>query len=681
MAIKLKSGGAWKDVASIKLKSGGAWKNVASAYLKVAGVWKIFFGTDVVNEPVIAQAVTLVTSSSTMPATLTGTNYRWTNATVLTYKFQYYDGSQWLDGNGSNATGTITNPSAGSSNTKTYTPIIGDFPSSSITSTAQFRFVVTATNTDVSPSLQSVSTSDTVSVENVVSVTPIIPTISMSGNTGISQTEGTINWTSTNQESFSSTGTFSTTGTFETFISKTGLTAGTTYTGTVTVTSSTGNTASANYSLKTSDPVLPPVNQTAPVLTQTSAVGMSVTSGSWINNPTSYRYVWYEVVNNDSIEAKRDITKSNTSDSYSGTQGNEYYVRVTAINSAGSPHEFSNTILLKPPPSGGSVSLIGNNTPGSTIYAETPESSWSGSPTSYSVIIAAAVSPNIPTTSSTIVAFSISSNNCSYVIESSDTSPARIFKAFASATNEGGTSSVVGSTTITAAPASPTCTAEYLPYGDWEYKDSNGNDTSWSSCVNNSQTRDKRRARYYQNADCSTSGPYYEYGTDTQSCTVTCTAGCGPYGAISYGTYTDCVNCSKSRTRSQTRTCTNTDCTTYTDTLNLTDETTSCSCPTFTGDWSAYSAYSAYGPCSAVGCLAIKTRTRTRSRIVQDACCNVSTETQTQEDSAFCTVTRYTCSNYDVTNSNSVNYFDCFSVGACTAPQDPQCVRTACQFS
>jgi hypothetical protein len=84
------------------------------------------------------------------------------------------------------------------------------------------------------------------------SVTPIIPTITMGANSGVSQTAGTINWTSTNQTSFSSTGTFSGSGTTGTSISKTGLTAGTNYTGTVTVTSSTGHTASANYSLTTS---------------------------------------------------------------------------------------------------------------------------------------------------------------------------------------------------------------------------------------------------------------------------------------------------------------------------------------------------------------------------------------------------------------------------------------------
>jgi hypothetical protein len=83
-------------------------------------------------------------------------------------------------------------------------------------------------------------------------VPAVIPTITMGSNTGVTQTAGTINWTSTNQSSYSSTGTFSGSGTTGTSISKTGLSASTTYTGTVTVTSSTGNQASANYSLTTS---------------------------------------------------------------------------------------------------------------------------------------------------------------------------------------------------------------------------------------------------------------------------------------------------------------------------------------------------------------------------------------------------------------------------------------------
>ncbi len=655
MSIKLRSGSQWKNVNKAYLRSGGAWKTITKAYIRSGGVWKRIFGSLATpNEPSIAQTVTLVRSSSTMPATLTGTNYRWTNATALTYKFQYYNGSQWLDANGNNATGTITNPSAGSSNTKTYTPIIGDFPSSSSTSTAEFRFVVTATNTDVSPSLQTVSTSSTVSVQNVISVNPIIPTITMLEPSNVSQTEGTINWTSTNQISWSSTGTFSGSGTNETSVSKTGLTAGIRYTGTVTVTSSTGNTASADYDITASPAVNPPqiIQGFNPVLTVSANNTMSVTSGAWTNSPEYYRYKWYRL-DPQPTTIVRNVFLEDTTDSYSGTYLREYQVGVLASNTGGTSSEaFSNIIVLEPPvitytitwnANGGTVSPTSNTVnEGISVTAPTPtRSGYTFSQWRY---------PDIGT--------------AIYIYNAGDVfTPEESFTLYATWT------------------ANPSCTAGYLPYGDWEYKDSNGNDTSWSDCVNNSQSRGKRQARYYQNADCSTSGPYYNYGTDTQACTVTCTEGCGSYGDIVYGTYTDCVNCSKSRTRSQTRTCVNTDCTTYPDTLNLTDQTTSCSCPTFEGDWSPYGAYGPYGPCGVVGCLAIKIRTRSSTRIVQDACCNITTQTRTQDQSTYCTVTKYKCSNFDVTNSNSVNYFDCFTVGACTAPQDPACVREACQFS
>ena len=176
MSIKLRSGSQWKNINNIYLRSGGVWKKVTKAYVRSGGLWKNLFSfLAPSNEPYIAQTVELTTSSSSMPATLTGTNYHWTNATTLTYKFQYYNGSQWLDGNGTNATGTITNPSIGSPNTKLYTPIAADFGSSS---SANFRFVVTATNTNVSPSLQTISTSSSVTISY-----PLY-TVTLNGNGG-----------------------------------------------------------------------------------------------------------------------------------------------------------------------------------------------------------------------------------------------------------------------------------------------------------------------------------------------------------------------------------------------------------------------------------------------------------------------------------------------------------------
>ena len=112
-------------------------------------------------------------------------------------------------------------------------------------------------------------------------------------------------------------------------------------------------------------------------------------------------------------------------------------------------------------PSGGSVSLTGGNTAGSTITAST--SGWSGSPTSYDVYITTALSPSIPTSSSSRVSSSGGGSSTTYTITSFDTlSPVNIFRAFATASNSAGTSGVVqSSNTITAqssgsVPAVPT---------------------------------------------------------------------------------------------------------------------------------------------------------------------------------------------------------------------------------
>jgi Fibronectin type III domain len=127
------------------------------------------------------------------------------------------------------------------------------------------------------------------------------------------------------------------------------------------------------------------------------------------------------------------------------------------LNGYGSAQTGSVTIpAAVSPPSGGTVTLTGNSTPGSVITAST--SGWSGSPTSYDVYITTALSPNIPTSSSTRVASSGGSSSTSYTITSSDAvSPVNIFRAFATATNSGGTSGTVQSsnTITTTAAVSP----------------------------------------------------------------------------------------------------------------------------------------------------------------------------------------------------------------------------------
>ena len=117
-----------------------------------------------------------------------------------------------------------------------------------------------------------------------------------------------------------------------------------------------------------------------------------------------------------------------------------YYVR--AINAIGtSPAgSVSFTTLAAPVPSGGTVSLSpsGSQYEGVTLTAST--TSWSGSPSSYSVRIYADTS-NPPTTGSVLKASSGGASSVTYAITTFDASaPAFYFKAFATATNSGGTS-------------------------------------------------------------------------------------------------------------------------------------------------------------------------------------------------------------------------------------------------
>ena len=119
-----------------------------------------------------------------------------------------------------------------------------------------------------------------------------------------------------------------------------------------------------------------------------------------------------------------------------------YRFVVTASNStySTSATSTSSSVTVISRPSGGTVSLspTGTQYDGTTLTAST--TGWSGSPSSYSVRIYAAIS-NPPTTSGILKATS-SSSSVTYTITQSDAAaPAYYFKAFATATNSGGTSS------------------------------------------------------------------------------------------------------------------------------------------------------------------------------------------------------------------------------------------------
>jgi hypothetical protein len=116
MTYHVKISGAWKTITANYVKISGTWRTISNMWVKISGTWRPLFSSG----STITQTVTVskYTNSSTGIITLTGTNYRWSNASSLTYKFKRSrdGGTSWV----TIASGTATNPAVGSSNTETY---------------------------------------------------------------------------------------------------------------------------------------------------------------------------------------------------------------------------------------------------------------------------------------------------------------------------------------------------------------------------------------------------------------------------------------------------------------------------------------------------------------------------------------------------------------------------------
>lgn len=128
-------------------------------------------------------------------------------------------------------------------------------------------------------------------------VTPVIPTFTSAATvTGISSTGGTLSWGSTNQSSYSistspSTALNGATGPTATSRLFTGLTAGTTYNYTVTITSSTGNTAQSSGSFTTA--ATAPSTPTGLSATRYAACSPISTVFSWNSSSGATSYELY----------------------------------------------------------------------------------------------------------------------------------------------------------------------------------------------------------------------------------------------------------------------------------------------------------------------------------------------------------------------------------------------------
>lgn len=190
----------------------------------------------------------------------------------------------------------------------------------------------------------------------------VVPTINSGPSaSSITTTSATISWTSSNQESYSLSipGAPATPygGATVTSRSITSLSSGTTYTPTLTITSSTGDTATTTGASFTTS-VSPPVNISAPTISPTSGTAgvttYSVTSnGSWSPGDSDgiYQYQWQY---NDQGATFLNISGA-TSSSYSPPSNfNSIYTspircRVTATNAGGSTQAFSNSATVSAP--------------------------------------------------------------------------------------------------------------------------------------------------------------------------------------------------------------------------------------------------------------------------------------------------------------------------------------------
>ena len=402
MTAHVKSTGTWRTLTNLYVKVSGTWRTVSTGYVKVSGTWRTFFTSALT--PSIASTVTISRNNATYPSTLTGTNFRWTNSTSLTYVFQKSsDNTNFVD---IGSAASIANPSVGSSNTVTYALTLADMPAY----TSYYRFVVTAVNSTYSTSATSTSTS--VSVNQPAPINTVAPTITpSSGTAGVTQysvnSNGTWDPVDTDGVYAYLWQSFDT----PTYVSAPGTNNLSTYTPPsnfftlgylspircrVTATNASGSTAAFSSNTATvSAPVVIPSGGTVSISTNTGNynVGSIITYSTtgWANTPTSYSLRLYNGTNPVLTSDPLRASTSSTSGTYtiaSGDVPNFFKAFATASNSAGTSAEASSLQVgpaTLPAPVNTSAPTIAptSGTAGVTTYSVTSVGSWTNSPTSY----------------------------------------------------------------------------------------------------------------------------------------------------------------------------------------------------------------------------------------------------------------------------------------------------------
>lgn len=169
------------------------------------------------------------------------------------------------------------------------------------------------------------------SATSTISYTPpivAIPTVSGVTASSITATSATISWSSTNQNSYSITGLPSSyTGFTETSRAVSGLSAGTTYTATVTVTSISGHTASANVTFTTT--ALP--NISSITLTPGGNSNPRMTATWSATNTSSVFFAFYRSSSsavNSPIDTLINAAYTNGSSVITNTGGLNFYYQI-----------------------------------------------------------------------------------------------------------------------------------------------------------------------------------------------------------------------------------------------------------------------------------------------------------------------------------------------------------------
>jgi hypothetical protein len=215
----------------------------------------------------------------------------------------------------------------------------------------------------------------------------VIPTINSGPTAGsITSSSATVSWTSSNQESYSLSipGAPATPygGSTATSRSITSLSSSTSYTPTLTITSSTGDTATTTGSAFTTLVPAPSV----PTITYSNVTSNSFTVSWSSSGATSYTVQIYESISGNSVAGYPQSGVTATSASISGLQPSRgYSTTITAINSGGSAVNTASTTTLAPPAVIPTITMGANSgisqTAGTINWTSTNQASFSSTGT------------------------------------------------------------------------------------------------------------------------------------------------------------------------------------------------------------------------------------------------------------------------------------------------------------